>query len=274
MALFRALFWLLLAAAAAAAITFPPLSGRVVDEAGILPQAVKERISKKLENLEKESTDQFVVVTLKSLDGYDIADYGYRLGRHWGIGRKEKNNGVLLIVAPNDRKVRIEVGYGLEGVLTDFQSDRIIRDVIIPRFKDGDYAGGIEAGTDAVISLLQNPGVPAEKSSSSSKKSFDPFDIAFVILFLISSFIPNLPTQGSLLKSGAASGVVFLIMYLLVQSLLPAVIFAVFVFFIAFFGRSSSSGTGGFGSSGGGFGGGGFSGGGGSFGGGGASGSW
>ncbi len=274
MALFRALFWLLLAAAAAAAITFPPLSGRVVDEAGILPQAVKERISKKLENLEKESTDQFVVVTLKSLDGYDIADYGYRLGRHWGIGRKEKNNGVLLIVAPNDRKVRIEVGYGLEGVLTDFQSDRIIRDVIIPRFKDGDYAGGIEAGTDAVISLLQNPGVPAEKSSSSSKKSFDPFDIAFVILFLISSFIPNLPTQGSLLKSGAASGVVFLIMYLLVQSLLPAAIFAVFVFFIAFFGRSSSSGTGGFGSSGGGFGGGGFSGGGGSFGGGGASGSW
>ncbi len=274
MALFRALFWILLASAAAAAITFPPLSGRVVDEAGILPQAVKERISKRLENLEKESTDQFVVVTLKSLDGYDIADYGYRLGRHWGIGQKEKDNGVLLIVAPNDRKVRIEVGYGLEGVLTDFQCDRIIREVIIPRFKNGDYAGGIEAGTDAVISLLQNPGVPAEKSSSASKKSFDPFDIAFVILFLISSFIPNLPTQGSLLKSGAASGVVFLIMYLLVHSLLPAAIFAVFVFFIAFFGRSSSSGTGGFGSSGGGFGGGGFSGGGGSFGGGGASGSW
>ncbi len=98
-------------------ITFPSLTGRVVDEAGLLDAAKRAEIEAKLAALEAKTTDQFVVVTLRSLQGRTIEEYGYRLGRSWAIGQKDKNNGVLLIVAPNERKVRIEVGYGLEGTL-------------------------------------------------------------------------------------------------------------------------------------------------------------
>ena len=105
------------------ALTFPTLTGRVVDEANILdPATQRAALTQKLADLEAKSTDQVVVVTLKSLQGTSIEDYGYQLGRHWQIGQKDKNNGVLLIVAPNERKVRIEVGYGLEGTLTDLVS--------------------------------------------------------------------------------------------------------------------------------------------------------
>ena len=102
------------------------------------------------------------MVTLPSLQGYDIEDYGYQLGRAWGIGQKGKNNGALLIIAPTEKKVRIEVGYGLEPVLTDALSSLIIQREILPRFREGDYAGGTTAGVDALISELAEPRQLAE----------------------------------------------------------------------------------------------------------------
>ena len=136
--------------------TFPQLTGRVVDAANILPPDVEARIDQKLAALEVQSRRQLVVTTLPSLEGYEISDYGYRLGRAWGIGAKDRNDGALLIVAPNERKLRIEVGYGLEGIVTDGLSSLIIQQQIVPKFKAGDMPGGIEAGTDGLIRQL-NP---------------------------------------------------------------------------------------------------------------------
>lgn len=131
---------------AAAAPTFPKLTGRVVDNAGLLDNATEAQLTSDLAALEEKSTDQIVVVTLPSLQGYAIEDYGYQLGRHWAIGQKGKDNGALLIVAPTERKVRIEVGHGLEPHLTDAMSRLIIENAILPRFRRGDFQGGIVAG--------------------------------------------------------------------------------------------------------------------------------
>ncbi|WOK38273.1 TPM domain-containing protein [Sphingomonas sp. C3-2] len=137
--------------------TFPPLTGRVVDQANLLSPAQEQEITAKSEALEKASGRQFVVATVSSLEGRDIQDYGYRLGRHWGIGTKEENDGVLLLVAPNERKVRIEVGYGLEPILTDALSSVIINSQILPRFREGDMAGGIVAGADSIVTQISLP---------------------------------------------------------------------------------------------------------------------
>src|SRR5689334_20899093 len=118
---------IVLATIAAHALTFPQLTGRVVDEAGVLDAATRQAITDKLAAVEAKSGDQIVVVTLKSLQDTTIEDYGYQLGRSWGIGQKGKNNGAILVVAPNERKVRIEVGYGLEGALTDAVTRLIIQ---------------------------------------------------------------------------------------------------------------------------------------------------
>jgi uncharacterized protein len=141
-------------ASAAQALDLPALSGRVVDQAGVLDQATRAALTQKLADLETKTTDQMVVVTLRSLQGTSIEDFGVALGRAWQIGQKDKNNGVLLIVAPNERKVRIEVGYGLEGTLTDAVSRLIIANAIVPRFRQNDFAGGISRGVDDIISVL------------------------------------------------------------------------------------------------------------------------
>src|SRR3546814_226030 len=146
----------LLLAMPAAAQEFPKLTGRVVDAANLLSPAAEAEIDAKLANLEATTTRQLVVATIPDLQGYDISDYGYRLGRAWGIGQKQEDNGALLIVAPNERKVRVEVGYGLEPVLTDGMSFLIINNDIVPRFKGGDMAGGIEAGVDAIAKQLRS----------------------------------------------------------------------------------------------------------------------
>jgi uncharacterized protein len=138
----------------ALALDFPALSGRVVDEANILDPQTRAVLTDKLAELEAKTTDQLVVVTLKSLQGTSIEDFGVQLGRRWQIGQKDKNNGALLIVAPNERKVRIEVGYGLEGELTDAVSRLIIENAITPRFRAGDFAGGITRGVDDITSVL------------------------------------------------------------------------------------------------------------------------
>ena len=122
-------------ASLALAYTFPPLTGRIVDAANIIPQPVADQITAKLAALESKSGIQLVVATVKSLDGDEIEPYANALFRAWGLGEKQKNNGVLLLVAPNERKVRIEVGYGLEGTLTDALSKIIITNAMAPRFK-------------------------------------------------------------------------------------------------------------------------------------------
>jgi len=133
---------------------FPPLTGRVVDDAGVLDSRTVGDLNLMLADHERATGEQVVVVTLKSLQGYSIEDYGYQLGRHWGIGQKGVNNGALLIVAPKEHKVRIEVGYGLEGQLTDAISATIIQNYILPSFKRGDYSAGIVAGTTSIIQVL------------------------------------------------------------------------------------------------------------------------
>ena len=159
---------LLLLILPALALVFPTLSGRVVDEANILDQAARAALTQKLADLEAKTTDQLVVVTLKSLQGTSIEDFGYQLGRHWRIGQKDKNNGVLLIVVPSERKVRIDVGYGLEGTLTDAVSRLIIENAIVPRFRANDYPGGIARGVDDIISVLT--GDAAEWKARAAKR--------------------------------------------------------------------------------------------------------
>ena len=145
------LFWTL----PAAAQTFPQLTGRVVDQANLLSPAQEADLSSKSEAVEAKTGRQLVVATVSSLQGRTIEDYGYKLGRAWAIGQKGKNDGVILLVAPNERKVRIENGYGATVFLTDAMSSIIIRNAILPRFKAGDMAGGIVAGADEVIKTMQ-----------------------------------------------------------------------------------------------------------------------
>ena len=137
----------------------PRLTGRVVDEAGLLPPAVHVRLARQLAQFERTSGHQLVIVTVRSLQGQSIETFGVRLGRTWQIGRRGVDDGILLIVAPNERKVRIEVGYGLDKLLGDATCGRIIARLIAPAFKKGDLAGGIEAGTRAVIARLSRPPV-------------------------------------------------------------------------------------------------------------------
>lgn len=134
--------------------TFPALSGRVVDGAGLLTEDDRLLIEGQLATLEEQSSDQLVVVTVNSLQGYTIEDFGYRLARHWGIGQKGTDNGALLIVAPNERKVRIEVGRGLEPHLTDIMSRLIIENAILPAFRRGDFSAGIKAGVRDISDVM------------------------------------------------------------------------------------------------------------------------
>jgi uncharacterized protein len=240
-----ALLALLLAASIAQALTFPALTGRVVDEAGLLSPAQRAAIEAKLAALEEKTTDQFVLVTLNSLQGTDIADYGYQLGRHWGIGQKEKNNGVLLIVAPNEREVRIEVGYGLEGELTDAVTHLIIQNAILPRFRAGDMPDGIERGVDDIIQVLSG-----DAEAFKARAAQRPGDESWIVFlhFLFVAFIIFMILTSFFRRPG---------------------------WWIGPWGSSGSGGSGGSGwSSGSSSSGGGFSGGGGSFGGGGSSGRW
>jgi uncharacterized protein len=178
---------LLVALPASAAPTFPQLTGRVVDAADIIPAATEVALSTKLAALEAQTTDQFVVVTLPSLQGYAIADFGYQLGRAWGIGQEGKDNGLLLIVAPNEREVRFEVGYGLEGTMTDALTRVIIETAILPRFRANDMAGGIQRGVeDAIQVLVGDAGELQQLAAAQQAEEAEGDDVWAVLLpFLI-----------------------------------------------------------------------------------------
>ena len=141
-------------AGAASAANIPPLTGRVVDQAGLLSDADKISLETRLEDLEAKSGIQLVVATVKSLEGEEIEPYANQMFRAWKLGERTRNNGVLLLVAPSERRVRIEVGYGLEATLTDALSKVIIANAITPRFKAGDSPGGIHRGVDDIITVL------------------------------------------------------------------------------------------------------------------------
>lgn len=229
---------------------FPALSGPVVDAAHLLPAAVFERLSRRLAAYSEKTGTQLVVVTLPTLDGYPIQEYGYQLGRHWGIGQKGKNNGALLIVDAGERRLRIEVGYGLEGTLTDAASFEIIHDIIVPRFKKGDYAGGIVAGTNAILTLLGDHAAAAQQRQVREQSTTGGL-MLLMMLFVLLPLVARVFSAGR--RGGGSGGLLWLGL-------------------LAMLGGSGRGGFGGGGFGGGGFGG--FSGGGGSFGGGGASGGW
>ena len=262
-----ALLLTLLTGPALAQPKFPPLTGRIVDAANILPPEAEVSIGAKLQQLETTTTRQLVVATVPDLSGYDIADYGYQLGRTWGIGQREDDNGAILLVAPNDRRVRIEVGYGLEPVLTDAVSSLIIQRQILPAFREGDMPRGVAAGVDAIIEQLQLPpeqaqanaaraaqvqAQAAQRRSSSGGFGFGSIIWLFVIFFWLLPALFGRGRRGR--RYRRSSGVGEAILWGMAANAM------------------SSRSRGGWG--GGGFGSGGFSGGGGSFGGGGASGGW
>ncbi|MFK7997823.1 MAG: YgcG family protein [Granulosicoccus sp.] len=267
---------------------FPELTGRVVDQAQILDQAQEASISAQLEAHEAQTSNQIVVVTVSDLDGYAIANYANQLGREWQIGTAENNNGALLLVAPNERKVRIEVGYGLEGALTDSLSSIIIQREILPAFRDNDYPSGINRGVSAILQAIEGE----YTAPTNARQKRNPLD-GTVGNFLPLIFIAMVAVTEALRRTGRrkAANVAFpasflgLFATLASGYVLVGIGVAIITFLLLFFkgsgngggggsssGRGGYIGTGGFG--GGGFGGGGFGGGGGSFGGGGASGSW
>ena len=268
----------------------PALTGRVVDQAGILSPAVKAELETALAAHENNTTNQVVVVTLESLNGANIEEYSLELGRRWGIGQKGKDNGALLVVAPNDKQIRIEVGYGLEGILTDALSSNIINYYIIPEFKKGDIQNGIKIGTQKIIALLE--GDESAKKEIEAQADYEPLEAAAlmtgIITLIASGFFGILATRIglSLLLSGIISLFVnsgFEISDLAGRFAVVLGLFALFFYLTRnmkaggkgsrgsdYSGSSSSSSSGGGGRSSGG----GFSGGGGSFGGGGASGRW
>jgi len=184
----------LLTAGVVSALAEPPipaLTGRVVDQAGILDRTTADAITSQLAAFESSTGDQVVVVTLPDLKGYPIEDWGLALGRGWGIGQKGKNNGVLLIVAPNDRELRIEVGYGLEGDIPDATANSIIQQEIIPYFKRGDMPGGVRAGVNAILASLGGTYVPVKPlkvSQASAGSGFWQVVPKFVVFALIFVF--------------------------------------------------------------------------------------
>jgi uncharacterized protein len=174
----------LLAGGAAAAPVYPSLTGRVVDEVGLLSRAAAARITAQLETHEKATSNQVVVAIVKSLQGYEIEDYGVGLARAWGIGQQGRNNGVVLIVAPNERRLRIEVGYGLEGNLTDAISSDIIRNRITPAFRDGRFEAGIQEGVNGIIAAIDGAYQPMAQPEASPIVPILMF-LAFVFLIAI-----------------------------------------------------------------------------------------
>ncbi len=280
---------------------FPKLDGRVIDEANLLSNPVKKDLNLILKEEEDKSSNQVVVVILNSLNGYTIEEYSYQLGRYWGIGQKDKNNGVLLVISMEERKIRIEVGYGLEGALTDKIAHEIINYTIKPNFKANQYELGILKAINEIKAAIKGEYVAKAKTGDDFNSAFNaiiPLAFGALIFFSMIANSVSRELRNQFLyktsKSSISSSFFGFFAYVSSQpfttyNFLVALVIFIIVFIFNFiisekvdFDKlakenytNSSSGFGGFGSSSsssGGFGG--FSGGGGSFGGGGASGGW
>jgi uncharacterized protein len=268
--------------AAAADVAVPPLSGRVVDQTGTLSAGDISSLTQTLRDMEARKGSQVAVLIVPTTAPETIEQYSIRVAEAWKIGRKKIDDGALLVVAKDDRHLRIEVGYGLEGALTDVTSKRIIDEIIVPKFRSGDFAGGIAAGVERIVAVINGEPLPApqpQQSWSLPDKVGDAFPFIIFGVIALSGFLRM--ALGRLVGSVAAGGIVGLLAWFILGSLALSLIAAAIAFVFTLFGGSFASSSGRTGWAGGGsFSGssssdsGGFSGGGGSFGGGGASGSW
>jgi uncharacterized protein len=276
--------------AASADVAVPPLSGRVVDQTGTLSSGDIASLTQTLKNLEQRKGSQIAVLIVPTTQPETIEQYSIRVAEAWKIGRKKIDDGALLVIAKDDHKLRIEVGYGLEGALNDVTAKRIIDEVITPKFRSGDFAGGISAGVDRIIAVIDGEPLPAPAKAPSQQVNFarvnniNPGFALFGIVFM-GGILRAL--MGRLIGAAATGGIVGLVAWFLAAPMAASLFAGIIVFVIALFvdltsqGSSSGGGWSGGSSSGGSWSGsgsssdsGGFSGGGGSFGGGGASGSW
>ncbi len=264
---------------------FPGLSGRIVDQTGLLDAETRAKLDQQLAAHESETSNQIVVVTVNSLEGLDIADYALQLGRHWGIGTSDKNNGVVFLIAPNERKARIEVGYGLEGALPDGLAGNILRHNILPSFREDDYPGGIDKGVSAILEAIRGEYTPpanAVTKRDGVTNTLERFIPLFFIAFIGLSHALRRVANRRVANASFPSAFAGLFLALGTGNVLIGIAAAIGIFAFLYFasgsggsgsGRHKSGGHMGGGRIGGGSGGG-FSGGGGGFGGGGASGSW
>jgi uncharacterized protein len=273
---------------ALADVAVPPLSGRVVDQTGTLSSGDIASLTQKLKDLETRKGSQVAVLIVPTTQPETIEQFSIRAAEAWKVGRKKIDDGALLVVAKDDRKLRIEVGYGLEGSLTDVTANRIINEIIVPKFRTGDFSGGIDAGVDRIIAVIDGEKLPAPVPREQNPDLFSHLDPTnpFVLFALIIMGGILRSVLGRLVGSAATGGVVGVLAWFVAGSLAASFILGIVAFFLTMFAETmlSSGGRGGYiggggwsgggGSFSGGSSGGGFSGGGGSFGGGGASGSW
>lgn len=275
---------LMLQAAPASARDIPSLTARVNDYAAMLAPATRQQLESVLTALEKEESTQLAVLTIDSLQGENLEEFSLKVVEKWRLGQKGLDNGVLLLIAKNDRKLRIEVGYGLEGVLTDLTSGRIIRDIVTPQFKNGNFDQGVIDGVSAMIAAVRGE-FSAQTAVSSGKQSADDISGFVVFLLFILFNIGRILSRNKMVAASLSAVIAPIIgslffgfQWLLFLALIPAGFFAGFLasLFLAHIGSSGrqSGGFRGYSSGGFGRGGGGFSGGGGGFGGGGSSGGW
>nr|WP_301334243.1 YgcG family protein [Solimonas sp. SE-A11] len=271
---------LLAAFTVAAEVAVPELRTRVTDLTGTLGSGERQGLERKLADFERERGSQVAVLLVPTTQPETIEQYSIRVAEAWKIGRKEQDDGVLLLVAKDDRKLRIEVGYGLEGAIPDAIAKRVIEEVMLPRFRGGDFAGGIDAGVDSILGLVRGENLPARRSAQGP--SGDLLGIVAFVLLAVTMFLRSI--LGRFFGGLAAGAISYFAVMLLIGVLAYALGAAVLAFLMALFmdaGRgggwgNGSGGWGGWSSHGSGrsWGGGGFGGGGGGFGGGGASGSW
>lgn len=274
---------------AAAAVSVPPLKARVTDLTGTLPAQSIAQLEQKLAAFEKEKGAQVAVLMVPTVQPESIEEYAVRVFEQWKLGRKGVDDGVLLVIAKEDRKLRIEVGYGLEGVLNDATAKRIISEDIVPLLKSGNFPAAVEAGVSRILRVVGGEPLPPPAGNSGGNSGHFPFDpilLLSVFIFARPLSLMLRPVLGSVLAAGMVAAAVSAGAWFLFGSLIIAIVVGAIMFLVGLSGGSSggsggwgsgggswSSGDGGF-SSGGGFSDGGFSGGGGSSGGGGASGSW
>lgn len=259
-------------------VPVPPLTAQVVDTTDTLSSQQQSELIQKLQAFEASKGSQIAVLLVQTTQPETIEQYALRVAESWKIGRKNIDDGAILVIALQDRALRIEVGYGLEGALTDLTSKRILEETIVPQFRQGDFAGGVMAGVDQMIKVINGEPLPEPQRRPTNNTS-DPIEDIAPVLFMVSIFVGGFLRKaiGKLPAALATGGLVFIVAWLFAGALIFAILAAVVAMLLTLFGSSAGGiggGRGGFGRGGGGFGGGGFSGGGGGFGGGGASGRW
>src|SRR6266446_1587880 len=258
-------------ASARAEVAVPPLKARVTDLTGTLSGTQQQDLERRLREFESRKGSQIAVLMLPSTEPETIEEYSIRVAEAWKIGRARVDDGVILVVAKNDRKLRVEVGRGLEGAIPDAVAKRVVSDVIAPHFRTGDFYGGVTAGTDALMKLIEGEGLPAPQSGVIIRGVSRTIDFQTILLLFIALVLTDAIFRrlfGRVIGAGVSGGIVGAIVWLVAGVLAFAVIGGLIGFFIALVnGMGSrrggwSSGLGGW-SGGGGFGGGGFGGGGG-----------